>query len=834
MATYNFKDIEKKWQQTWEDKKSFATPEPTPERPAYFMLVMFPYPSGNLHMGHVRNYTIGDVLARFHRRRGRSVLHPIGWDSFGLPAENAAIKNKTDPSKWTWDNIANMRQQLKALAISYDWDREVATCHPDYYRWNQWIFIKMLEKGLAYRKKAPVNWCDSCNTVLANEQVHNGLCWRCDSVVTQKELEQWFFKITQYAEELLTGHEQLRRPPFAKATGGTPPEALAKGGWPEQVLTMQSNWIGKSWGAHVDFRHDKETIRVFTTRPDTLFGATFMVLAPEHPLVEKLTTPDRKVSINAYRTQARGLTKIARTAEGREKTGAFTGSYAENPLTGKKTPIWIADYVLTDYGTGAIMAVPAHDQRDWEFAKKFGIDILRVIQPADGKVPATQAYEGEGSLINSGPYTGMTVDAAKKKMADDLQKKNSGAPAVTYKLRDWLLSRQRYWGTPIPIVYCEKCGAVPVALSDLPVTLPADVEFTGTGASPLTKAVDWINTKCPSCAGPARRETDTMDTFVDSSWYYARYTDAKNTKLPFDPTRANKWIPVHQYVGGVEHACMHLIYSRFFHKVFRDMGFVNSDEPFASLLTQGMVTLGGTAMSKSKGNVVDPNEVISRYGADTCRMFILFAAPPTQQLEWSDKQIEGIWRFLNRVWRLAQVFCDSEDATELKRTVKESIETLGKEELERRINVAIQRVTDDIDKNFGFNTAISSTMELVNSIYLYADLGDALSRKAVETVIHLLSPFAPHLSEEIWQSLGNSELLVNHPWPRVDASKLTASHVEIVVQVNGKLRDKLSVSASLGEEEVKSQALASLEKRGVKLAPKRVIYVPNKLVNFVN
>ncbi len=820
MATYNFKEIEPKWQKTWIDKKCFAAPQPTPEKPAYFMLVMFPYPSGNLHMGHVRNYTIGDVLARFQRRRGKAVLHPIGWDSFGLPAENAAIKRKVDPAKWTWDNIAVMRDQLKTLAISYDWDREIATCHPDYYHWNQWIFIKMLEKGLAFRKKASVNWCNSCNTVLANEQVHNGRCWRCDSVVVQKDLEQWFFKITQYAEELLTGHDQLKKTETQK-------------GWPEQVITMQRNWIGKSWGAHADFKTAKGMIRVFTTRPDTLFGATFLVLAPEHPMVESLTTSDRKAAVDSYRQQAKGLTKIARTAENREKTGEFTGGYAENPFTGSKTPIWIADYVLTDYGTGAIMAVPAHDQRDYDFAKKFQIPIIQVIKPESGEMPNDRAYAEDGVLINSGPYTGLKIEDAQKKMAADLEKKGLGGPTVTYKLRDWLLSRQRYWGTPIPIIYCPDCGAVPVKEQDLPVVLPTNVEFTGTGASPLTQATDWINAHCPKCGKPARRETDTMDTFVDSSWYYARYTDAKNTKLPFDSAKANTWLPVAQYVGGIEHACMHLIYSRFFHKVLRDMGMVKSDEPFGSLLTQGMVTLGGSAMSKSKGNVVDPNDVIHRYGTDTCRLFILFAAPPTQQLEWSDKQIEGIWRFLNRVWRVAQVFCGGDDDKTLKRTPGDTGETIGADELTRRTHAAILRVTRDIDEDFGFNTAISAIMELVNSIYLYANLGDAVSKQAVETVLHLLSPFAPHLTDELWERMGHSQMLSETPWPTADASKLTAGSIEIVVQVNGKLREKINVTVNLSEDQVKTQALATLEKRGLKVTPKRVIYVPNKLVNFV-
>ncbi len=829
MATYEFKTIEDKWQAEWERRKSWVAPTPTKERPPYFMLVMFPYPSGNLHMGHVRNYTIGDVLARFHRRRGRSVLHPIGWDAFGLPAENAAIKHGVPPAKWTGENITVMRGQLKKLAISYDWDREIATCDPTYYRWNQWIFIKMFEKGLAFRKKAPVNWCNTCGTVLANEQVHDGKCWRCGNPVEQKELEQWFFRITDYAEELLTGHDQLR------------PSDKAKG-WPEQVLAMQANWIGRSWGAHADFaaldaaqKPTGDPIRVFTTRPDTLFGATFLVLAPEHPLVDKLTAASQRPQVEAYRAAAKKLSRIARTAEGREKSGVFSGAYARNPVNGQAIPIWIADYVLTDYGTGAIMAVPAHDQRDYDFAKAFGLPVVQVVRPRDGKMPTDQAFEADGTLINSGPFDGADTDDAKKRVAEFLKEKNLGGPTVTYKLRDWLLSRQRYWGTPIPIVYCQACGAVPVKTSDLPVTLPTNVTFTGQGASPLTQATDWLSVPCPKCGKPGRRETDTMDTFVDSSWYYARYTDPKNTTAPFDPAKANPWLPVAQYVGGVEHATMHLIYSRFFHKVFRDMGMVSTDEPFGSLMTQGMVTLGGSAMSKSKGNVVDPNEVIRNYGADTCRVFILFAAPPTQQLEWSDKQIEGIWRFLNRVWRLAQAFGQDDEARALKRTGTDeaSGNTIGEEELVRETNVAIQRVTTDIDRDFGFNTAIAALMELVNAIYRYPPLGDAPSRAAVETVLHLLAPFAPHLTEEAWQRMGHSTLLSEEPWPVVDASKLVASTVEIVVQVNGKVRERLTVPADAAEEDVRARALESLEKRGVRVTPQRIIYVPKKLVNFV-
>jgi leucyl-tRNA synthetase len=815
MIAYNFKDIETKWQKLWEERKSNAAPTPTKERPPYFLLVMFPYPSGKLHMGHVRNYTIGDILARFHRRRGRSVLHPIGWDSFGLPAENAAIERGIDPGKWTWDNIAHMRGQLKQLAISYDWDREVATCDPAYYRWNQWFFIKMMEKGLVYRKKAAVNWCPKDATVLANEQVHDGKCWRCHTLVEQKELEQWFFKITQYAGELLKGHDELKKTATQK-------------GWPDEVLTMQRNWIGQSTGAHVDFSLESgEKIRVFTTRPDTLFGATFMVLAPEHPLVDKITMPDRKIPVAKYKEQAKKLSKFDRSAANREKTGEFTGSVAINPVNGQRIPIWIADYVLTDYGTGAIMAVPAHDERDFAFAQKYKIPIVQVIQPADRKLtlPLKEAYTDDGVLVNSGSFDGLPTDEAQKKIAAELEKKKLGQATTTYKLRDWLLSRQRYWGTPIPVVYCPKCGMKPVSLDQLPVKLPTDIKFTGQGASPLTQADNWINTTCPSCKGPAKRDTDTMDTFVDSSWYYLRYTDAKNEHLPFDKKAADTWVPVHQYVGGIEHACMHLIYSRFFHKVIRDMGMVSSNEPFSSLLTQGMVTLGGTAMSKSRGNVVDPTDVISKYGTDSCRLFILFAAPPTQQLEWSDSQVGGVWRFVNRVWKLA--------VGETIKGQSENGDRMSAEDLERQRNVTIARVTKDIETDFGFNTAISAIMELVNALYLYPTLDDKIAQKAIDTVLELLFPFAPHITEELWELRGHKTPLSEAPWPAADESKMAASELEIVIQINGKVKDKIRIPSSATEDQVKTLAQKKLEEKGGPMAPKRVIYVPHKLVNFV-
>ena len=822
MTTINFKDIEPKWQKMWDEQKVNQAPLPSKDNPAYYILVMFPYPSGNLHMGHVRNYTIGDILARYHRKKGRSVLHPIGWDAFGLPAENAAIERKSHPAKWTWDNISHMRSQLKGLAISYDWDREFATCEPSYYKWNQWIFIKMMEKGLAYQKKAPVNWCPKDVTVLANEQVHDGKCWRCGTEVIQKELNQWFFKITAYADQLIEDHKQLKRD-------------AGKHGWPEQVLAMQKNWIGPSQGAFVEFLCEEEPIRVFTTRPDTLFGATFMVLAPEHPLVEKCTRPKQKKAIEKYRENARKLTKIDRTSEAREKTGEFTGSYAVNPVNGKKIPVWIADYVLTDYGTGAIMAVPAHDKRDFDFAKKYKIPIVQVISPDDEKQsePTEDAFTGDGVLVNSGEFNGQSTQKAKKNISEKLKKEGKGEPTLTYKLRDWLLSRQRYWGTPIPIVYCETCGPVPVKEEDLPVTLPEDVQFSGSGASPLLQAKEWLHVPCPKCGKPAKRETDTMDTFVDSSWYYARYCNPKNQNEPINKRDSEPWLPVHQYVGGIEHACMHLIYSRFFHKVLRDFGLLPCDEPFGSLLTQGMVTLGGSAMSKSKGNTVDPSTVIKKYGADTCRLFIMFAAPPTQQLEWSDSQVEGIWRFLNRVWRLGQVYLEGDEARNLKRSLDLATKKVTAEQLDQKVHQTIKRVTDDIEKDYGFNTAISAVMELVNDIYLYPDLKDSQARVAIETVLQLLSPFAPHLTEEMWHQLGHKDLIVQSPWPTFDPKKLLTKSIQIVIQINGKLRDKISVEVNTQEEKVKELALHSLEEKGHKIVPKRVIYIPKKLVNFV-
>jgi leucyl-tRNA synthetase len=811
---YDPKAVEAKWQSEWLKRKAFAAADPnTDKRPVYYCLEMFPYPSGHLHMGHVRNYSIGDVAARYHRMKGENVLHPIGWDAFGLPAENAAIKNKVHPEKWTRQNIAVMGQQLKSLGICYDWEREFATCDSEYYRWNQWFFIKFFEKGLAYKKKAAVNWCPVDQTVLANEQVSaDGKCWRCDAVVIQKELEQWFFKITAYAEQLLKDHDRLR------------------GKWPDEVLAMQANWIGKSEGAEVQFKVKgrPETLTVFTTRPDTLFGATFMALAPQHPLAQALSnTPDMKKQLQKISEIQRDQKRERK--ESADKTGFFLNAYAINPLNGKEVPIWVADYVLIEYGTGAIMAVPAHDQRDFEFARKYAIPIVEVVENPvpHGKDLLEKAYEAEGKMINSGEFNGLPSAEGKRKIAAWLEGQGAGKATVTYKLRDWLLSRQRYWGTPIPMLNCGQCGLVPVAEKNLPVLLPTDVEFTGTGESPLAQSPSFLNAVCPKCGGKARRETDTMDTFVDSSWYYARYTDSKNSQRPFDPAKANAWLPVNQYIGGIEHATMHLIYSRFWHKAMRDLGLVNSAEPFERLLAQGMVTLGGSAMSKSRGNVVDPNAIIEKFGADTARLFILFAAPPTKQLDWSDSGVEGGWRFLNRVWRLVENYQKAKGAA--------AAPEAAQKELLRKQAWAIDKVTKDFEPEIQINTAIAAVMELVNVLYLYPALGDAISEKAILSVIQLLSSIAPHLMEELWQTMGQKDLVSESRWPTADTRWLVAEQVEIVVQINGKLRARLQAAPGTAKDTLEKEALADPKVQAA-LSGKsvaKVIVIPDKLVNIV-
>ena len=830
---YHPHKIEEKWQKIWEEQNVFAV-KADDSRPKFYLLEMFPYPSGRIHMGHVRNYTIGDVVARFLRMQGYNVLHPMGWDAFGMPAENAAIKAQTHPAKWTYDNIAYMKKQLKRLGFSYDWSREFATCDPSYYRWEQLFFIKMLEKGLAYRRKAYVNWCESCHTVLANEQVEGGACWRCGTTVIQKEMEQWFFKITNYADELLDYTYKLE-------------------GWPERVLVMQRNWIGKSYGSEIDFPvegMDGTKITVFTTRADTLFGATFMSLAPEHPLVSELCkNTEQEAKVMAFVEEAKKAKRTARTEELLEKEGVFTGRYCINPMTGHRMPIYVANFVVMEYGTGAVMAVPAHDQRDFEFAKKYGLPLKVVIRPADSdRIPdpseLTAAYEEDGILVNSGAFDGLTSEEARKAITEDLIKRGLARFSVQYRLRDWGISRQRYWGAPIPVIYCDSCGIVPVPEKDLPVVLPLDLELLPNGGSPLPVTPSFYQTTCPRCGAPARRETDTMDTFVESSWYFIRFACAQEHTRPFDDSMVSYWLPVDQYIGGIEHAVLHLLYSRFFTKVLRDLGYVNFDEPFKRLLTQGMVIKDGAKMSKSKGNVVDPDDMINAYGADTVRLFCLFAAPPEKDLEWSDQGVEGAYRFLTRVWRLV---AENLDALKSAQRFNGSIDQLegSIRALYRKIHQTIKRVTEDVRDRYHFNTAIAAIMELVNTIYQTKDAMTSsdnvdpnfwpVMRYAVESVIVMLSPFVPHIADELWHELGMSSLLLDNPWPLWDEKALTAEEVLIVVQVNGKLRDKMTVPADATDEEIKKMAL-SREKVQQFIAGgeiKNIVVVPKKLVNIV-
>lgn len=807
---YNFKTIEEKWQNKWEQEKSYKT-EDDFDRPKYYCLEMFPYPSGKLHMGHVRNYSIGDVVARFKRMQGFNVLHPMGWDAFGLPAENAAIQRGVHPNEWTWNNINSMKGQLKKLGLSYDWDREIATCHPGYYKWTQWMFLKLYEKGLAYRKKSFVNWCPSCNTVLANEQVVDGKCDRCKSEVTKKELEQWFFRITNYAEELLNDLEKLS-------------------GWPDKVKLMQKNWIGKSKGVEFSFKCEKtdDKIYVYTTRPDTVYGVSYIVLAPEHPLVKKLTTDDKKEQVNNFIKKMEKYNEIARTSEETEKEGLFIGSYAINPMNGERVPIWIANYVLMDYGTGAVMGVPAHDTRDFKFAKKYDLPIKQVISPKDApQEELKDAYVDEGILIESGPFTGMNNIEAIREIGKYMEEKSIGKIKTNYRLRDWLISRQRYWGAPIPIIYCDQCGIVPVPEEDLPVILPTDVEFTSK-ASPLTTRSDFINVKCPKCGRKAKRETDTIDTFVCSSWYFYRYVDPRNEKRPFDKDKAEYWLPVDQYIGGVEHAILHLMYSRFFNKFLRDLGLITTDEPFKNLLTQGMVLKDGTKMSKSVGNVVSPDEIINKYGADTARMFILFAAPPERDLEWSDQGVEGSYRFLQRVWRIVN---------NLKDKIKdENGSEKYDEDVRKLVHKTIKKVTEDLER-FSFNTAISAIMELVNGLYSVrkSPVSGAVIKEALENLLILLSPFAPHITEELWHVIGHKDSVHMQPWPKYDKKWLIEDEVEIVVQVNGKVRGKIILPRTASREDVENAALDNEKVRshieGKEIS--KIIVVPQKLVNIV-
>ena len=823
---YPFKDIEQKWQRYWQEQNLFSTPEQR-EKPKYYVLEQFPYPSGKLHMGHVRVYCIGDAIARYMRMRGYNVLHPMGFDAFGLPAENAAIKHGVHPGDWTKRCIEQMKHQQNALGLSYDWEREVITCEPKYYRWNQWLFLKFYERGLAYRKKAPINWCPSCQTVLANEQVISGKCWRCESPVELKSLEQWFLKITAYAEELINELDSL-------------PE------WPEHIKTMQRNWIGRSQGTLVNFRikDSDELLPIFTTRPDTLYGVTFMVFAPEHPMVMELVKgSEYETPVKEFAAKVVIQDKFYRTAEDREKEGMFTGRYAINPLNGEEIPIYVANFVLMEYGTGCIMAVPAHDQRDFEFARKYNIPIKVVIQPPGEQLSPdtmTEAYVEPGVMVNSAQFSGMDSELAQKAITDYLVEQGWGKPTVQYKLRDWLISRQRYWGTPIPMVYCEECGIQPVPETELPVLLPENVRFGGTG-NPIETAQEFINTACPNCGGRARRETDTMDTFFDSSWYYLRYCDSRNEDAIFSPDDVHYWMPVDRYVGGVEHAILHLLYSRFFVKAMRDIGLLKFDEPFTRLLAQGMVTKDGKKMSKSFGNVVEPNDIIDKYGADTARLFILFASPAEKELEWSDQGVEGCYRFLNRVWRFVRNNLPAIQKGFELREVEECAPTSHPEDkrLFRLIHHTIKRVTSDMEERFHFNTAIAASMEMLNGLSTYTVRDDKHSQRlifeAVRTLLLMISPFAPHIAEELWHQIGYSTPILLESWPEYDESALQVEEMLIVVQVNGKVRSRITVDADLPEDEIKQTALNDEKvKKFIQNKPiRKIIYVPKKLLNIV-
>lgn len=819
---YNPGVVEKKWRKFWEKEKLFKV-EIDRSKTKYYLLEMFPYPSGRIHMGHVRNYSIGDVVARFQMMRGYNVLHPMGWDAFGMPAENAAIKHGAHPYQWTIDNISQMRRQLKSMGFSYDWDREVTTCDPEYYRWEQWLFIRMLEKGLVYRKKSIVNYCEQCQTVLANEQVEAGACWRCGTPVIHKEQDGWFLKISQYAQELLDWCDKLP-------------------GWPEKVLIMQRNWIGRSEGARILFDLEKggESIEVFTTRPDTLHGATFMSLAPEHPLCHKLSqgTPQEQ-EVELFINRVLSQDWQSRVGDQAEKEGVFTGAFCINPLTGLRMPIYVANFVLYEYGTGAVMAVPAHDQRDFEFAKKYGLDIIVVIQPEGGKLdPATMpaAYVDEGKLVNSKEFDGLDNVAAMKAIDDKLESLGKGGATVNFRLRDWGISRQRYWGAPIPIIHCEKCGPVPVSDKDLPVTLPTDVDFPKSGKSPLPDLDWWVNVPCPKCGGPGRRETDTMDTFVESSWYFDRYACPHYDQGIIDPESDAYWLPVDQYIGGIEHAILHLLYSRFFTKVLRDMKIKKSDEPFTNLLTQGMVIKDGAKMSKSKGNVVDPEDLIGKYGADTVRLFCLFAAPPERDLEWTSEGVEGAYRFLHRVWNLVHQHKHREGS------LATGPESDRARSIRRLTHKTIKKVTEDIDTRFHFNTAVAAVMEMTNELARVTaqeadhapDISAALI-DAVATVVVLLSPFVPHVAEELWEALGEKPGMTRLKWPAFDPAMLEQDEVLIVVQVNGKKRAEITVPVDLSEEEIKTTALeeSNVKKFVEGKTVRKMVMVPGKLLNIV-
>ena len=816
---YEFKTIEPKWQKVWKENDTFHVTEDA-SKEKFYCLEMFPYPSGKLHMGHVRNYSIGDVVARYHTMTGKNVLHPIGFDSFGLPAENAAIKNQSHPAIWTSSNIAYMEDQLKQLGFSYDWDREACTYKDDYYRWMQWIFIQFYNKGLAYKKENPVNWCPSCATVLANEQVVDGCCERCGATVTKKKLSQWYLKITDYADRLLDDLDKLP-------------------GWPDKVKTMQRNWIGRSYGYEVTFKLKDGDLPmiVFTTRVDTIYGVSFMVISPEHPYVEELIKGQKEeAACKEYIEAAKRQSDIERTSTTKEKTGQFTGRYVINPINGKEVPLYLADYVLMGYGTGIVMGVPAHDQRDYDFASKFNLPIVAVVDAGTGEDldNLTAAVEAEGKMINSGKYTGMNNKDAIAAIGDDFVAQGIGKKTTNFKLRDWLISRQRYWGTPIPMINCPDCGWVPEKEENLPVLLPTDVEFTGKGESPIVTSKTFINTTCPKCGKPATREVDTMDTFLDSSWYFLRYCDAKNDKACFSKEKAKYWMAVDQYIGGVEHAILHLMYARFFTKVLYDLGLCDVEEPFTNLLTQGMVLKDGSKMSKSVGNIVSPEEIIDKYGADTARLFILFAAPPERELEWSDTGVEGSYKFLNRVYRL--VYEMSEQTKGIPCVYK--VETKDDKQLAFALNNAVKRVTDDISTRFNFNTAISAIMELVNEMYRYKELDNVnmgLLRDSTEKLVLLLSPFVPHIAEEMWEGLGMEGYASNALWPSYDENALVHDTIEIVAQINGKVKEKLEVPNGLSKDELSKLALDNEKVKSLIEGKEivKVIAVPGKLVNIV-
>ena len=829
--SYFPQEIEKKWQNIWDETNAFKTPDVS-DKPKYYALSMFPYPSGKLHMGHVRNYTITDVIARFKKANGFNVLHPIGWDSFGLPAENAAMKHHVDPETWTDENIAYMKKQLKMLGLSYDWDREVATCKPEYYKWTQWLFLQLYKKGLVYKKEAAVNWCNECGTVLANEQVIDGKCWRCDSVVEKKYLSQWFIKITDYADVLLEDLDKLS-------------------GWGDNVKTMQANWIGKSKGAIFKFpvidapNGEKIEVPVYTTRPDTVFGITYLVVAPEYKDIEKLITPENKDKVEQYRENARKMSEIERLSTERVKTGVPLGTHCKNPFNGEVFPLWTADYALVEYGTGAVMAVPTHDTRDFAFAKKYNMPMKVVIAPENNTSldasTMTEAYTEEGVLVNSGEFNGIKNTKAKKAITQWAVDKGFGEFKTQYRLRDWLISRQRYWGAPIPVVYCDKCGIQPVPENQLPVLLPKDVDFSVVGKSPITTSKTFKDTVCPVCGGHAVRETDTMDTFVCSSWYYLRYSDARNSEECFNKDKVNHWLPVDQYVGGIEHAILHLLYSRFFTKALRDCGLLDFDEPFKNLLTQGMVLKDGSKMSKSKGNTVDPDEIFENYGADTARLFILSDSPPARDFDWSDAGVEGCYKFLNRVWRLISTNQDN-ISLDYPKFVAGSLKDKSNDDLVRTVHIAIKGITNDISNDFQFNTVISKYRELTNAIYDWQAKKSDLTEEdkqvlsfAVVSLIKLMSPVAVHLTEEAWHDLGGEKSIHEEPWCEWDENLAKSSSITLVVQVNGKVKDKIEVDESLDQEEMKQVALNSEKVKALtdgKTIVKTIV-VPKKLVNIV-